>query len=156
MQFTKFSRTHLVVGRWYLDCFRRFVPDVEEPLYNSLVCFALEVIELEEEPGEDENPAPPTNYKEVASVKGNGKGKRVASSQVSTSFFTKASVQRTTAPVTMVVGSPTTTHSAPSWDHVPAPSHSGVIIPSVLRKRKAVAPDTSATFSEKLSPLSLI
>ena len=51
---------HFVVGGWYLDCsrgmFRR-----REPLNNNLVCFAPEVIELEEEPEEDENPAPTTN-----------------------------------------------------------------------------------------------
>ena len=54
-----------MAGGWYLDCFRGFVPDVKEPLYNSLVCFAPEVIELEEEPDEDTNPALPTNDKEV-------------------------------------------------------------------------------------------
>ena len=141
---------HLVAGGWYLDCSCGFVPKVEEPLYNSLASSVPKVIELEEEPEEDENPAPPTNDKEAALVKAKGKGKRVASSQVSTRFFTKASVQRT--PATSVVRSPT----APSWDHVPALSHSGVTIPSVPRKKKAVAPDTSATSSEKSSFFSLI
>ena len=154
MQVAKFPHVHLVAGGWYLDCSRGFVPEEEEPLYNSLVSSAPEVIELEEEPEEDENPAPPAIDKEVAPVKAKGKGKRVASSQVSTRSFTKASVQRT--PATTVVGSPTATPSAPSRDHVPAPSHSGVTIPSVPRKRKAVAPDTSATSSEKSSSLSLI
>ena len=74
MQLTKFPRVHLVAGGWYLDCSCGFVPDVEEPLYNNLACSAPEVIELKEEPEEDENPAPPTNDKEVAPVKGNGKG----------------------------------------------------------------------------------
>ena len=156
MQLEKFSCLHLMAGGWYLDCSHGFVLDVEEPFYNSLASFALEVIKLEEEPEEYENPAPPTNHKEIAPVKAKGKGKRVASSQVSTRSFTKASVQRTAAPATTVVGSPTTTLSAPSRDHVPAPSHSGVTIPSVPRKRKAIAPHTSATSLEKSSSLFLI
>ena len=141
---------------WYLDCFCGFVPEAEEPLYNTLVASAPEVIELEEEPEEDENPAPPTVVKEVGSVKGKGRGKRVASSQVSTRSFTKASVHPSTTPATTVVGSPTATPSALAPEHVPAPSHSGVTIPSVPRKRKAIAPDTSATSSKKSSSLSLI
>ena len=154
MQLVKFPRVHLVVGGWYLDCYRGFVPDVEEPLYNNLVSSAPEDFELEDEPGEDENLAPPTNDKDVAPVKAKGKGKKVSSSQVSTRSFSKASIQRT--PATTVVGSPTTTSSTPFRDFVLAPSHSDVNIPSVPRKRKAVAPDTSANSSEKLSSLSLI
>ena len=156
MQLAKFPRMHLMVGGWYLDCSRGFVSDVEEPIYNNLASFAPKVIELQEESEEDENPAPPTNDKEVAPVKAKGKGKRVAYNQVSTRSFTKASVQRTATPATTVVGSPTATPSAPFRVHVPAPSHSGVTIPSVPRKRKAIAPDTSATTSEKSSSLSLI
>ena len=128
MQLVRLPRVHLVAGGWYLDCSRGFVLGVQEPLYNSLAFFAPEVIELEEEPEEDENPAPPTNDKDVAPVKAKGKGKRVASSQVSTRSFTKASVQRIEA--TTVVGSPTATPSAPSRDLVPTPSHSDVTIPS--------------------------
>ena len=112
MQLAKFSRMHLVAGGWYLDCSCRFVPDVEEPLYNNLVSSAPEVIELEEEPEKYENLAPPTNDKEVGPVKAKGKGKKVASSQVSTRSFTKASVER--AQATTVVGSPTTIFCAPS------------------------------------------
>jgi hypothetical protein len=156
IQLAKFPRAHLVRGGWYLDCSRGFVPEAEEALYSSLVSTAPEVIELEEEPEEDENPAPPTIVKEVRSAKGKGKGKRVASSQVSTRSYTKASVQRTAAPATTVVGSPPTTPSAHPPEPVPAPSHSGVNIVSVPRKRKAIAPDTSATSSEKSSSLSLI
>ena len=55
-----------------------------------------------------------------------------------------------------MVGSPTATPSAPVPDPIAAPSHSGATIPSVPRKRKAVAPDTSATSSERSSSLSLI
>ena len=89
-------------------------------------------------------------------MKGKDKGKRVASSQVSTRSFTKASIQRTPVLATTVVGSATATPSAPSQDHFPAPSHNGIIIPSVPCKRKVVVPVTSATSSEKLSSLSLI
>lgn len=156
MQITKFPHPHLVAGGWYLDCSRGFVPEPEESLYSSLVSSAPEVIELEEEPEEDPIPPPPPIVKEVGSAKGKGKGKRVASSQVSTRSYTKASVQRTAAPTTTVVGSPSATPSAIAPDLVPAPSHSGVTLPSVPRKRKAVAPDTSATSSEKSSSLVLI
>jgi hypothetical protein len=55
-----------------------------------------------------------------------------------------------------VVGSPTATPSAPPPNHVAAPSHSGATIPSMPRKRKVVALDTSATSSERSSSLSLI
>ena len=51
---------HFVVCGWYLDCYRGFVPEIEEPLYNCLVCSTPEVIELVEELEEDENPTPPT------------------------------------------------------------------------------------------------
>ena len=156
MQLTKFPRVHLAAGGWYLDCSRGFVPKDEEPLYNNLVWSAPEVIELEEEPEEDDNPPPPTIVKEVAWVKVKGKGKRVASNQVSTRSLSKASVQRTPAPATTVVGSPTTTPSAPTPNHVPAPSYSCVTIPSVPHRRKAVALDTSATSFEKSYSLSLI
>ena len=46
-----------------------------------------------------------------------------------------------------VVGSPTTTFSAPVPDPFAAPSHSGATILSVLCKRKVVAPDTFMTSS---------
>jgi len=158
MQLAKFPRAHLVAGGWYLDCSRGFVPEAEEALYSSLVASAPEVIELEEEPEEDASPAPPTTVKEVVSAKGKGKGKgkRVASSQVSTRSYTKASVPHTPVPEKTVVGSPSATPSAIAPDLVPTPSHSGVTLPSVPRKRKALAPDTSATSSEKSSSLSLI
>jgi hypothetical protein len=68
MQLATFPRVHLVTGGWYLDCSRGFVPEAEEALYSSLVSSAPEVIELEEEPEEDENPAPPPIVKEVGSV----------------------------------------------------------------------------------------
>ena len=157
MQITKFPHAHLVEGGWYLDCSRGFVPESEESLYSRLVSSAPEVIELEEEPQEHEIPPPPTIVKEVGSSK--GKGRKLgphASSQVSTRTYTKASVQRTVAPSTTVVGSPSATPSAPAPDPLPAPSHSDATIPSVPRKRKAVAPDTSATSSEMSSSLSLI
>jgi hypothetical protein len=134
---------HLVIGDWYLDCSCGFVPDVEKPLYNNLACYAREVIELEEEPEKNDNPAPTTNDKEVVPVKNKGKGKRAASTQVPTA-----------APATTIVGSPSANPSAP--DHVVALSHSGVTISSVHRKRKAIAPDTSTTSLEKLSSFSLI
>ena len=57
MQLANFSHVHFVAGGWYLDCSRGFVPDVEESFYNNLVTSTPEVIELEEEPKE-ENPAP--------------------------------------------------------------------------------------------------
>ena len=95
---------------------------------------------------------PPAIVKKIGSAKGKGKGKRVASSQVSTRSYTKASVQRTAAPATTVVGSP----SAIPQDLVPAPSHSGFTVPSVPRKRKAIAPDTSASSLEKSSSHVLI
>ena len=158
MQLAKFPPVHLVAGGWYLDCSCGFVPDVEESLYNSLVTSAPEVIQLEEEP-EEENPPPQSIQKEVTPAKGKGKGRKLvphASSQVSTRSYTKASVQRVEAPSTTVVESPDPTPSGPPPDLVAAPSHSGATIPSVPRKRKAVAPDTSATSSERSSTLSLI
>jgi hypothetical protein len=106
MQLVKFPLVHLVASGWYLDCSRGFVSDVEETLYNNLVSSIPEVIELEEK-AEENNQAPPSNEKEVAQVKGKGKGRKVvghASSQVSTCSFTKASVQRTTARATTMVG----------------------------------------------------
>ena len=156
MQLAKFPCVHLLASGWYLDCSHGFVPDVKELFYINLVCFAPKIIELEEEPVEDENPSPPTNEKDITPVKGKGKSKRVASSQVSTRFFTKASVQQNLAPATNVVGSPTAIPSAPLSNHVLAPSHSGATIPSVHRKRKAIAPDTSATSSKRSSSLCLI
>jgi hypothetical protein len=116
------------------------------------------VIELEEEP-EEEIPAPPTIEKEVAPVKGKGKGRKLvtlASSQVSTRSYTKVSVQRNVAPSNTVVGSPSATPSAPPPNPVALRSHSGATIPYVPRKKKAVAPDTSATSLEKSCSLSLI
>jgi hypothetical protein len=104
-------------------------------------------------------PAPQSIEKDVAPVKGKGKGRKLvplASSQVSTRSFTKASVQRTVAPATTVVGSPSAAPSAPHPNLAPVPSHSGATIPSVPRKRKAVAPDTTATSSERSSSLFLI
>ena len=80
MQLVKFPRVHLVAGGWYLDCSCGFVPDVEEPLYDSLAFSAPKVIELKEKWKKNENLALPTNDKDVAPVKAKGKGKRVASS----------------------------------------------------------------------------
>jgi hypothetical protein len=80
----------------------------------------------------------------------------VASNQVSTRSFSKPSTQHAPAPATTVVGSLSATPSAIPDDLIPAPSHSGVTLPSVPRKRKAVAPDTSANSSEKSSSPSLI
>jgi hypothetical protein len=151
MQITKFPHPHLVAGGWYLDCSRGFVPESEESLYSGLVSSAPEVIELEEEREEYHIPAPSAIVKEVGSAKGKGKGKRVASSQVSTRSYTKASVQHTAAPATTVVGSPSAIPSAIAPDLIHAPSHSALTLPSVPRKRKAVAPDTSATSLEKSS-----
>jgi hypothetical protein len=70
------------------------MPKVEESHYNTLVSFAPEVIEFEEEP-EDDNPAPPFNEKDVAPIKGKGRGRKVfaqASSQILICSYTKASV----------------------------------------------------------------
>ena len=158
MQIAKFPHAHLVAGGWYLDCSRGFVPEVEESLYNSLVDTAPEVIEFEEEP-EEETPVPQPIEKDVVPVKAKGKGRKLvphASSQVSTRSYTKASVPRVVPPATTVVGSPSAIPSAAAPDPIPDPSHSGATIPSVPRKRKAVAPDTSATSSERSSSLSLI
>ena len=158
MQVAKFPHVHLEVGGWYLDCSRGFVPDEEESLYNSLVSSAPEVIELEEEP-EEHMPTPQSIEKDVAPVKGKGKGRKLVpliSSQVSTRSFRKASVQHTVAPATTVVGSPSATPSAPHPNPPHVPSHSSATIPSVPRKRKVVAPNTSATASERSTSLSLI
>ena len=158
MQVTKFPPLHLEAGGWYLDCSRGFVLDEEESLYGSLVSSSPEVIELEEDPKED-NPAPPFVEKDVAPVKGKGTDKKVlahASSQVSTCFYTKASVQCNVAPATTVIGSPTATPSVALATPVVAPPHSGATIPLVPRKRKVVAPDTSATSSKMSCSLCLI
>ena len=142
----------MVAGGWYLDCYHGFVPEAEKSLFNTLIAFGPKVIELEEEPDENDNLAPSTNVKEVGSAKGKDKGKRVASSHVSTRSNSKASVQRTPTLVTTVVDSPTATSSAVAPDLL----HSDVALPSVPRKKKAVAPDTSTTSSEKSSSLFLI
>ena len=158
LQVQKFPQAHLLAGAWYLDCSRGFVPDVERGLYDILVGTAPEVIEFEEEP-EEEIPAPKPILKDVVPVKSKGKGRRLnpkSSSQVSTRSYTKASVQPSAAPATTVVGSPSATPSAPAPYAPPAPSHSGATIPSVPRKRKAVAPDTSATSAENSTCHSLI
>ena len=133
-----------------------FVPDVEKPFYSDLVYYALEVIELEEEPKKDENPTPPTDEKEVVPLKGKGKGKRDVFIQVFICFFTKPSVQRKTALTTIIVKSPTAILFAPALDHISATSHYGTTIHSVPRKKKAVASDSSTTSSENLSSLYLI
>ena len=149
---------HLVAGGWYLDYSCGFVPDVEESLYKSFVSSVIEVIELEEEL-EENNPAPSYNEKEVASIKSKGKGRKVvphASSQVSIHSFTNASVQRYIAQATNVVGSPTANPSAPAPDPIAILFYSGATILSVSRKRKVVAPDTTATFTERSSSISLI
>ena len=70
---------------------------------------------------------------------------------LSTLSFIKALVQQIATPTTPVVGNPSATPSAPACDHVASPSHSGVNTPSMTRKRKAVASDTSITSSERLS-----
>jgi hypothetical protein len=155
MQVAKFLHVHLVAGGWYLDCSCRFVPKVEESLQNTLASSAPEVIELKKEL--EENPAPPSNEKDVAPMKGKSRGMKLlahASSQVSTHSCTKAFVQRIASPATTVFGSPIATPSAPLANHVAAPSHSDAIIPSMLCKRKAVALDTSTTSSERSSTLS--
>ena len=152
------SYVHLVAGGWYLDCSHRFMPDVEESLYNSLISSALEVIELEEE-SEEDNPAPPSNEKDVTSIKGNDKTKNVfahASSKVYTHFFIKASIQRTVVSATTMVGSPTATPSGHVSDLIAVSSHSGAIIPFMPRKRKVLAPDTSVTSSKRSSSISVI
>ena len=158
MQLAKFSFVHLVAGSWYLDYSCGFVPKLEEALYNNIVSSAPEVNKLKEEP-EENNLALPSNEKEVAPVKGKGKGKKVAahaSSQVSIRSFMKTTVQRTTAPTTTVVGSPTTTHSAASSNPITATFQSGATIPLVPCKRKAIASNTSVTFFKRSSTLSLI
>jgi hypothetical protein len=58
---------HLVADGWYLDCSPGFVPEVEESFYNTRVSSTPEVIELEEEP-EENNVAPSSIEKDVASV----------------------------------------------------------------------------------------
>jgi hypothetical protein len=155
MQVAKFPPLHLKACGWYLDCSNAFVPDEEESLYDSLENFGPDVIELDEKPDEP-TPAPPSVEKYVAPVKGKGRGKKVlvlASSQVSSRFNAKASVQHNVAPATTVVGSPTGIPSAALANPVVAPSHSGITIPSVPRKRKAIAPNTSTTSSDMSSSL---
>ena len=75
MQIAKFLHLHLVAGCWYLDCSRGFVPEAEMDLYNTLVSSTLEVIILKEEPEED-TPAPLSIEKDVAPLKGKGKGRK--------------------------------------------------------------------------------
>ena len=113
-----------------MDCSRGCVPEAEESLFNTLVAFGPEVIELEEEPEEEDNLTPFTNVKEVGSGKRKGKGKRVASNQVSTRSYSKAFVQRTPTLHTIVVDCPTATPSADALDFLLAPSHSSVALPS--------------------------
>ena len=51
-------------------------PKMEASFYNTLVSFAPEVIELVEE-FKEINPAPPSIEKDVASVKGKGRVRKV-------------------------------------------------------------------------------
>jgi hypothetical protein len=154
LQVAKFPLVHLEAGGWYLDCSQGFVPDAEESLYSSLVSSGPEVIELEED-SEEDNPAPLSNDKDVASIKGKSKDKKVASSQVSTHSFTKTSVQHCWS--SHHRGWKSNRHSiCPCPDLVAAPSHSGATISYVPCKRKAVAPDTSTTSFERSSSISLI
>ena len=44
MQLAKFSRMHLVAGGWYLDCYRGFVPNVENPLTIALFPLPLRLL----------------------------------------------------------------------------------------------------------------
>ena len=113
MQVAKYPTSHLEACGWYLDCSRAFVPDEEEAHYGNLVNSGPDVIELDEDPDEP-TLAPPSVEKDVAPVKGKGRGKNVlahASSQVSSRSNAKASVQHNVAPATTVVGSPTGTPS---------------------------------------------
>ena len=112
-----------------------------------------------EEKSEEDNNVFPSNEKEVTYVKGKGKGRKIiahASSQVSICSFTKALVQRTTAPTTTVVRSPTATPSALAPYIVAAPSQSRATIPLVPHKNKVVESNTSVVSLEKSSSLSFI
>ena len=73
MQVAKFPHVHLVASGWYLDCSCGFMPEVEAVFYNILISSAPEVIELEDQP-EEENPAPLSNEKDVVPVKCKGQG----------------------------------------------------------------------------------
>ena len=55
--------------------------------------------------------------------------------------------QRIVAPTTTLVGIPTAAPFALAPDHVSTLFHSGATIPSMPRKRKALALDTSATLA---------
>jgi hypothetical protein len=158
IQVAKFPPSYLKECGWYLDCSRAFVPVEEETLYGSLVNFGPDVIELDEEL-EEPTPALASVEKDVTPVNGRGRGKKAlahASSQVSSISNAKASVQRNVAPATTVLGSPTGIPFATLANPVVALSNSGVTIPSVPRKRKVVAPDTSATSSDMSSCIFLI
>jgi hypothetical protein len=158
MQVVKFPHVHLVAGGWYLDCSRGFVPVVEESLYNTLVSSAPEVIELEEEPDAD-IPAPPSIDKDVAPAKGKAGVGRFSPMRL----LKYPLVLTPRPPFNALLLQP------PPWLEVlpplllPLPSLllpllpiAGATIPSVPRKRKVVAPNTSATSSERSSSLYLI
>lgn len=186
MQRAKFPQAHLEGGGWYLDCFPNYVPPQEQQLFDSLIRRAPNVVVLMEEPIDAVEPVVVPNEKDVMEVKGKtkvkgkgkGKGKKAvaqSSTHVTERSYTVASIHPTSTPTTTIVGSPSIAPSiAPSItpletpEYVPdpspigfpsqseAPSQSGASLPIVPRKRKALAPDTSATSSGAPSTLLLL
>ena len=88
-----------------------------------------------------------------------GKGRKFlphVSSQVSTRYFTEASIQCIIAQATIVFGSPTAIFPTPAPNHVADPFHSGATISLVPHKKKAIVLDIFVTSSERSLSLLLI
>lgn len=160
-----FSLSHLMARGWYLNWSSGFVPFEKRPLYIVIVSDDRDEIVHVELDTQDIKP-PPLLFNENVSLM--SKGKAMMSSKPSSTHKITRFATKAFAPYTFVVGRPSAFPSiAPyvassltpfigSLGPASAPSQSNVSISHVLRKRKAVALDTSATSSGKPSTLSLI
>ena len=149
---SSFGAPHLRGRAWYLDCRPGFTPPREEALFSSLSSIApVEAVPKEEEAAQ---PAQVVKPKRVRGKKAKDGAASEPAAQstalVVTHSATKAAAEASAAPVSTVVGNPST---LPSMVLAVA-SQSEATVPS-LRKRKALAPDASVTSSGAI-PISLL
>ena len=161
-QTTKFPKSHLHAGGWYLDCSRGFVLGEEKLLFPSLVSSGPDenIVTFEEPDIVELLPSPPK------APKRKGRAKKTATqafSQVVTRSVSKTPVEpptflRSPSSALSVVPTvvPSDTPSTFGSQSIIIHSHSGTSLLSLPRKRKAALLDTSATCSESPSTLALI